>query len=137
MAAKKVRLVSLSNKKGAKGPRRIIEDRGELTILHPKGPVYNPVYFDVHAGPGFYRGGHYHKEKTENFYVISGACKIRFVDLETKEEGEVIAGPGDLVTVSPQCAHIVEAMQFCRVIEFSKEEMDYQRDTHTYEFDLP
>ena len=57
------------------------------------------------------------------------------MDIDSKEEGEVIAGPGDLVTILPKCAHILEAMQFCRVIEFSTEEIDYQMDTHSYDFD--
>ncbi len=134
MRAKKVIMTSLPNRKDEKGPRRIIEDRGELAVLHPAGPVYNPVYFDIHAGRGYVRGGHYHKRKTEYFYVISGACRIRFTDLETKEEDTLVAGPGDMVSIAPGCAHVLEAIQFCRVVEFSTVEGDYRQDTFEYDF---
>jgi dTDP-4-dehydrorhamnose 3,5-epimerase-like enzyme len=134
MSKPKARLRSLPIRKEAKGPRRIIDERGELAILHPEGPVYNPIYFDVNAGPGLYRGGHYHDTKTEYFFVISGACRIRFVDVDTGEDGEIVAGPGDMVIIAPKCAHILEAIQFCRVIEFSEQDVDLLEDTHPYDF---
>ena len=134
MSKPKARLTSLPIRKEAKGPCRIIDARGEFALLHPKGPVYNPIYFDVHAGPGLYRGGHYHDTKTENFFIISGACTIRYVDLDTGEKGQITAGPGDLVTILPNCAHIFEAVQFCRVIEFAENEVDFLKDTHPYDF---
>ncbi len=134
MATWKVRIQTLSSRRAARGPRRIVEERGEMAILQPTGPVFNPVYFDLHAGNGMFRGGHYHKTQTENFYIIQGSCMIKFVDLETGEHGTVQADGGDLVTISPGCAHKMEAIHFVRAIEYSKQEASYDDDTFRYDF---
>ena len=97
------------------GPRLIAEDRGKLAILHPSGPVYNPCYFDIQPGKARFRGGHYHKSKTEVFYVISGSCLIRYYDPETGEHGSFGVQEGDMVTILPMCAHRMEAEEFCQV----------------------
>jgi len=134
MRSSKVRVRSLPVRTEGDDPRRVVEERGELVLLHPHGPVYDPLYFDIRPGRGLWRGSHYHKTKTENFYIISGACRLRIVDLDTSEEETLDLREGDLVTVSPGCAHRMEALDFCRVVEFSLEEVDYARDTFPYDF---
>jgi len=131
--ADKIRVTPLPCCAQQKGPRRIIEQRGELAVLHPSGPVYNPAYFDVRPGEGNIRGQHYHKRKTETFYVISGHCRICYLDLETEETGSIEVRQGDMVTILPRCAHRIEALEFCRVIEFSTEDVGYSEDTVPYE----
>jgi len=131
----KIRLKRISFSAVEKRPRRIVEDRGELAILHPMGPVYNPCYFDLHPGIGLFRGSHYHGSKTEVFYVISGLCRIRYVDVATGENGLIQAQCGDMITIMPMCAHRMEAVKFCQGIEFSLEDVDYEADTTAYEFD--
>jgi mannose-6-phosphate isomerase-like protein (cupin superfamily) len=117
------------------GPRRIIEDRGELAILRPVGPVYNPCYFDIKPGEDRSRGEHYHRSKTEVFYVISGSCHVRFVDLETGQTGDFQVSAGDMVTIMPKCAHRMDSIEFCQVVEFSLEDVDYKADTVPYGFE--
>jgi mannose-6-phosphate isomerase-like protein (cupin superfamily) len=117
------------------GSRLIAEDRGKLAILHPRGPVYNPCYFDIQPGKARFRGGHYHKTKTEVFYVISGSCLIRYYDQETGEHGSFGVQQGDMVTILPMCAHRMEAEEFCQVMEFSLEDVDYETDTFVYHFE--
>jgi mannose-6-phosphate isomerase-like protein (cupin superfamily) len=130
---KKIIVAPLPCSEHQAGPQRIIEDRGELAILHPSGPVYNPAYFDVRAGEGNIRGRHYHQSKTETFYVISGHCRIRYLDLDTGEKGGLDVRQGDMVTILPHCAHQIEAVEFSQVIEFSMDEVDYAEDTVPYE----
>ena len=137
MKSSKVLTRSLPVRTEGDDPRRIVEQRGELVVLHPHGPVYDPLYFDVRPGEGLYRGSHYHKKKTENFYIISGACRLRILDLDTGGEETIDLREGDLVTVSPGCAHRMEAIDFSRVVEFSLEEVDYARDTFPYDFPMP
>jgi len=132
---KKMKVIPLPSCAQQTGAQRIIEQRGELAILHPSGPVYNPVYLDIHPGDGNTRGQHYHKSKTETFYVISGHCRISYFDLDTGEKGSIEARAGDMVTIMPRCAHKMEAVQFCQVIEFSIEEVDYPADTVPYEIE--
>ena len=131
----KIHLKRISFSAVEKRPRRIVEDRGELAILHPMGPVYNPCYFDLHPGSSLFRGSHYHRSKTEVFYVISGLCLVRYVDVATGEDGLIQAQSGDMITIMPMCAHRMEAVKFCQGIEFSLEDVDYEADTTAYKFD--
>ena len=52
--------------------KRLIEERGELVLLSDGEEIRHITYFSLNPGNGFYRGGHYHKRKTEKFYVASG-----------------------------------------------------------------
>lgn len=134
MESSKVRLKQLPRQREGNIPRRLIEDRGEMAILHPHGPVFNPVYFDLRPGEGFFRGGHYHHTKTENFYIIHGNCLMHLVDIDTGERDRLELHPGDFITISPRCAHRLEAVDFCRIVEFSLEEVEYSRDTVPFDF---
>jgi dTDP-4-dehydrorhamnose 3,5-epimerase-like enzyme len=132
MDTDKITIAHLPDRIDGNSPRRIVELRGEMAILHPVGPVYNPVYFDAEPGPGNVRGQHYHKTKTEVFYVISGSCRLSYLDLDTGVAGKVTARPGDMVTIMPRCAHSLEALELCRVFEFSLHDVEYARDTVGY-----
>jgi mannose-6-phosphate isomerase-like protein (cupin superfamily) len=134
MESPKVQLIKLPRQGEGDAPHRLVEERGELAILHPHGPVFNPIYLDLRSGDGFFRGGHYHRTKTENFYVIDGNCLIRLVDIDTGERETVELRPGDLITISPRCAHLMEAVEFCRIVEFSLEAVEYSRDTVPFDF---
>jgi mannose-6-phosphate isomerase-like protein (cupin superfamily) len=131
----KIHITRIASAIDGAGPRRIIEDRGELAILRPVGPVYNPCYFDIRPGEGRSRGEHYHRSKTEVFYVISGSCMLRFVDLDTGQAGDFQVSAGDMVTIMPMCAHRMDAIEYCQVMEFSLEDVDYRADTVPYEFE--
>lgn len=132
MPTDKITLAHLPCTHEGKAPRRIVESRGEMAILHPAGPVYNPVYFDLQPGSGNVRGRHYHKTKTETFYVIAGSCRLSYMDLDTGEAGTVAARKGDMLTIMPRCAHSLEALESCSVIEFSLEDVEYTEDTVGY-----
>ena len=131
----KITVTPLPRSAQQKGPRRIIEQRGELAILHPSGAVYNPAYFDIQPGQDNIRGRHYHKSKAEIFYVIAGSCRLTYLNLETREKGSLEAYKGDMVTIMPRCAHQIEALEFCQVIEFSTQDVDYSEDTVSYEIE--
>lgn len=47
-------------------------------------------FFVSKSDPGVIRGNHYHKRKSEWFYLIQGICKVCVVDLETKQRQELI-----------------------------------------------
>jgi mannose-6-phosphate isomerase-like protein (cupin superfamily) len=131
----KIRIDRITSSAEKTAPRLIGEDRGKLAILHPSGPVYNPCYFDIQPGKARFRGGHYHKSKTEVFYVISGSCLIRYYDPDTGEHGSLGVQEGNMVTILPMCAHRMEAEEFCQVVEFSLEDVDYETDTFVYHFE--
>jgi mannose-6-phosphate isomerase-like protein (cupin superfamily) len=128
----KISVLALPTAGSAPEPRRIVEDRGEMALLRPTGAVYNPVYFDIRPGDGYVRGGHFHRVKTEIFYVISGSCRLSFLDLETGKSGALTLRAGEMVTMEARCAHRMEAVEFCRVLEFSTVDVDYSEDTVPY-----
>jgi mannose-6-phosphate isomerase len=72
---------------------------------------------------------HYHKLKTESFYLRSGRLKVRVKDSrdsETVEEFEM--KPGDCMDVPPGLVHQMEALEDAELIEFSTQHFD--SDSH-------
>ncbi len=134
MGTRKIKRIQVASSAGKDEPSRIVEDRGQLAILHPRGPVYNPCYFDIQPGKDHFRGEHYHKSKTELFYIISGSCLLKYIDLDTKEAGDLRLKTGAMVQIMPMCAHRMEAEEFSQVVEFSLSDVDYASDTFSYLF---
>ncbi len=60
---------------------------------------------------------------------------MRFVDLDAGRTGDFQVRAGDMVTIMPMCAHRMEATEFCQVVEFSLEDVDYKSDTVPYRFE--
>lgn len=52
--------------------KRLIEKRGELALIADGEEIRHITYFSLNPGSNFFRGGHYHKNKVETFYIISG-----------------------------------------------------------------
>ncbi len=112
--------------------RRLHQDRGELALIEDGRTFRHLGYFSLHPGSGFYRGGHYHLEKTENFYVIAGRLRISLVDLETGERSEVVLEAGQRATIEPRCAHRFRAEQEAHVIEYYDGVYD-REDDHPFQ----
>ena len=60
---------------------------------------------------------------------------MTFVDLDTGRAGDFQVSAGDMVTIMPMCAHRMDAIEYCQVIEFSLEDVDYSADTVPYGFE--
>ncbi|MGA7876427.1 MAG: hypothetical protein WCA08_12260 [Desulfoferrobacter sp.] len=98
--------------------KRLIQERGELALIED-GKVFRHLgYFSLKQGEGLYRGGHYHLNKIEHFYVVSGKILIHLVDLETREKSHVNVAAGHRVVLHPNCAHRFEALEDAQVIEY-------------------
>jgi dTDP-4-dehydrorhamnose 3,5-epimerase-like enzyme len=98
--------------------KRLIQDRGELALIEDGKTFRHLGYFSIKKGEGYYRGGHYHRKKVENFYIISGRIRVRYEDLDTGEKSVVILEAGQRVAIYPQCAHRFEAEEDAQVIEY-------------------
>ncbi len=98
--------------------KRIIQDRGELALIEDGEPFMHLSCFSLKKGKGYYRGGHYHKEKTEHLYIVKGVLRVQLVDLDSVEKSEVILNEGQRVTLFPLCAHRFTADQDAQVIEY-------------------
>jgi dTDP-4-dehydrorhamnose 3,5-epimerase-like enzyme len=98
--------------------RRLIQERGELALIEDGRQFRHLGYFSLRKGDGLFRGGHYHVNKVEHFYVVSGRLRVRLVDLETGNKDEITVEEGQRVTIHPNCAHRFEAEQDAQVIEY-------------------
>lgn len=60
--------------------------------------------------PGSVRGNHYHKERVEWFFIVSGEAEICLEDIKTKERKviEVSAANPQRITVFSGIAHAIE-----------------------------
>ena len=68
---------------------------------------------------------HYHKLKTESFYLHKGRLKIRVkdsVDSDRLEEFEM--SPGDCMDVAPGFVHQMEALEYSELFEFSTQHFE-------------
>ena len=76
------------------------------------------AYFSLNPGEGRFRGGHFHRVKTEHFYIIAGQGLLRTADPQSGETRETDLEPGMKVTVLPGLAHRFEARTPLQVIEY-------------------
>ncbi len=108
--------------------KRLIQDRGELALIEDGSEIRHLGYFSLRKGKGYFRGGHYHRNKTERFYIISGSLTLQFVDLESGTRGELQVGAGTRVTIHPKCAHRFIAQEDAQVIEYYDSAYDPEDD---------
>ena len=108
--------------------KRLIQDRGELVLLSDGEEIRHITFFTLKPGPGFFRGGHYHQNKSEKFYVVSGHARLLLVDVETGETAEIDLIAGQRVTIFPMCAHKFVAVKETQVIEYYATPFDLADD---------
>jgi dTDP-4-dehydrorhamnose 3,5-epimerase-like enzyme len=108
--------------------KRLIQERGELVLLSDGEEIRHITFFTLRPGPGFFRGGHYHRRKSEKFYVVSGHARLQLADVDTGETAEIDLLPGRRVTVCPMCAHRFVAVTETQVIEYYATPFDLSDD---------
>lgn len=89
------------------------DERGWLTEVLSSSDIDNTHFGLIHlstAKPGFIKGNHYHKRKTEWFCVIKGRGKLILMDLKTKEKKEIHLGGENMrvVEIPPYILHSIE-----------------------------
>ncbi len=101
------------------GGGRIITGAGELAQI-VNGDLYRYLAFlEFQPDPQAPRGNHFHAVKTEHLYIVDGLVRATYLDLDTGETAEVELRRGDLVAVSPRCAHSYTALAYSHAVEFS------------------
>lgn len=74
------------------------------------------------AGKQF--SGHYHMEKTESFYVLSGTLEFYYYDLTNADELCFTAKEGDIIDIPIGCPHKILALKDTVVVEVSTHHED-------------
>lgn len=100
------------------GPKRLLLQQGEFTLLHAACPSIRFLAFltflrDVP------RGNHYHPSKTEYFYLLRGRIVLKTRDRETGQLAEAELKAGDLLTLAPNVEHLYIPSEASEAIEFS------------------
>lgn len=124
----KIRIETLPITKAFLREKRCIEDRGELVLLSDGEEVRHITYFSLNPGKLFFRGGHYHRNKVETLYVISGKLRVYIIDVHTKEKNIIEVLSGQKITVYPYCAHKFNAISESHVIEYYATAYDINDD---------
>lgn len=108
------------------GGGRIVTAAGELAqVVNGETFRFLAVVEFRYSGPESpARGNHVHRRKTETLYVVRGMLRATYEDLETGEKLTMNLGPGDLVTVPPDCAHAYVPLAEALAIEFSDKPYD-------------
>jgi mannose-6-phosphate isomerase-like protein (cupin superfamily) len=87
------------------------------------GPLYCGKILEINRGRRC--SLHYHKLKSESFYLRRGRLKLKIKEsLESDffEEFEVL--PGDCVDITPDLPHQMEALEDAQLYEFSTQHFD-------------
>lgn len=87
------------------------DERGSLVQLAREGFRQINYVFSI---KGSFRGGHYHKENTECFYVLEGKFEI-LLELNEKKEVHVFQA-GDMFYVFPMVVHSFTYLEDTRLI---------------------
>ena len=89
--------------------------RGSLTqLVHGDWKQVNYIT----SVAGAYRGGHFHKQNTEAFYVISGAFLLVVESSVGKEHEEYTMKAGDFFTIPPMVTHSFTFTDNTQLISF-------------------
>jgi L-fuculose-phosphate aldolase len=113
--------------------KRLIQERGELALIEDGVSIRHLGYFSLKKGKEYFRGGHFHENKIERFYIIGGRLRLEFIDLEAGTRGEVQVRGGMCVAIYPKCAHRFSAVEDAQVIEYYDSDYDPDDDMR-YDF---
>ncbi|SMC22907.1 Cupin [Desulfacinum hydrothermale DSM 13146] len=126
--SRQIRVESLPVTAAFRRIKRWTERRGEVALIEDGLLIQHLAVFSLRAGPGLFRGGHYHRVKTERFYVISGKVRILTVDVETGEAGHTDVQAGHKLVIPPLLAHRFHALEDAWLVEYYDSPYDPQDD---------
>lgn len=94
-------------------------------------------FFISKSRPYTIRGNHYHKRKSEWFYLIQGTCEVCAVDLKTKQKEEFILKDSQnlIINFKQNIAHVFKNIGKNEMILLALvNEVHDQSDPDTYEY---
>lgn len=94
-------------------------------------------FFVSKSDPGVVRGNHYHRRKSEWFYLIQGKCKVRAVDPRTKQKEEFTLKDNQhiILNFEPNIVHAFKNVGKNEMILMALvNESHNQKDPDTYKY---
>ncbi len=129
----KIIFEKLPDMKNIDGVKRWTEERGEFVQIAYKEEIRHLAFFELKKK--FFRGSHFHMQKEEIFYVISGKIRAIFRDIKTLQQEERILVKGDKLRVKTGCGHIFYGLEDSTVVEYSPQYFD-KDDTYPIDFGI-
>ncbi|MGH4019120.1 MAG: cupin domain-containing protein [Pseudonocardiaceae bacterium] len=114
-----IRSLPLTQPPIPEGGGRIQSTAGELARVVNGEQFRFLAYIEFRNDGPTVRGNHYHKQRTEILYVISGRLQAGYLDLDTGKSMKTILRGGDLVAIRPKCAHVYYPLEYSQAIEMS------------------
>ena len=108
-------------------PKKVEKQWGhELWLANDEENNYCGKILHVKSGHRF--SMHFHSDKHETFYILSGQCKLTTIDTATTTNITVDLRKGDCYTIDRLVPHQIQAIIDCDVIESST----FHRDEDSY-----
>lgn len=119
MLRDKIRIRHLPVDGAESDERRLFSPKGELAqIVNGSMTIKHLVYWDLDSPKsGQTRGDHYHINKTEECYVLTGELDITVCDRDTMEQVTLPAVAGDRITIEAGVAHSYCSRGYVQVLE--------------------
>jgi len=127
----RVSIEKLPETKEIDGAKRWNEGRGEFAQISYLEEIGHVAVFELKRG--YSRGSHFHKEKEEVFYVVSGRIRAAFMDVDTGKREEHVLEKGHRIRGRTGVAHIFYGVDDALVVEYSPQYYD-KKDTHPVDF---
>ena len=90
------------------------DTRGRLTqLVHDGYRQVNVLY----TNKGVIRGGHYHKDCGEAFFVISGSVEVTLKEVGGEETETVLFGKDDFFAIRPLVIHSMFFPEDCLMVQ--------------------
>ena len=120
MLSDKVKIITLGADGCDSDGRRLFSAKGEMAQIFNRSDEYfrHLVYWDLDSPESRQeRGHHYHKTKSECYYIISGELELYCIELETGEKDTFKLNAGDQLYIQPMVAHAFKSLSYAQVLE--------------------
>lgn len=108
-------------------PVRIVPKGWGREVWIANGKLYCGKILEINKGKRC--SLHYHKLKTESFYLRAGRLRVRIKEsTHGSETEEFELNPGDCMDIHPGLVHQMEALEDAELYEFSTQHFD--SDSH-------
>ncbi len=109
--------------------KHLRDSRGSFTGIINSGLWEEINYIETQAGQ--IRGGHYHRETKELFFIVEGKGEVTLHDLEGKQTKKFSFDKGSIFVIDPYEVHTFECHTECRWINVLSKRLDDQfHDIH-------
>jgi len=78
----------------------------------------------LYMAPGSVKGNHFHKKKIEHITVLRGEVQVRLKDLGSGQEKVIPLQIGQTITIFPNVAHALQAIDDVQFLEVSPQSFD-------------